>query len=751
MSNELKRKLRLCEQALHQNNTITKKYDQTLTLLKQKEHFTSTVIESNKNAIISTNEKQIVTIFNKSAEDMFGYSKEEMLNKDSLLNIIPEYLSAKHLKAFNHFMATRESIGIINSHVELEGKRKDGTIFPIRIGFGVAIDGDKIILVANIEDITFEKKAQNSLKELTVSLEQKVKTRTQELHQQYRYLQSVIDGIRDPVMVIDSDYTVSLMNATVKRSIDKKMIADVSKPKCYEISHHRSTPCDGDEHPCPLKQVLQTKQSTTVVHNHTAVNGKEYFAELAVSPLFDNEENCIGIIESARDITMHLQAQNKLRKQKDVLHHQAYYDGLTGLANRVLFNDALEEGVSIAKRNHTRLALFFIDLDRFKQINDSLGHDMGDIVLKEVSQRLKAKIRSTDTLARLGGDEFTILMEDFKTPHDAALLGQKIIHVLEQPIHVEGHTLYVSSSIGISLYPEDGDDASHLLKYADAAMYKAKKEGRHNYKFYSSEMTDLAFERVQMETNLYQALKNEEFLVYYQPQIDGYTDKLIGMEALVRWQHPSKGLIDPDKFLFIAEDTGLIVELDRWVMKTAMTQLVEWYKKGLNPGKLALNLARKQLQEEDFISMLYDMLIEVGMKPEWLELEITESAIMNNPQQAMAVLKSISELGVELAIDDFGTGYSSLSYLKKLPINKIKIDQSFIRELPFDEKDAGITKSIIALSKSLNLRVVAEGVETSEKRDFLVENGCIHIQGYFYSKPIPADKMEVMLQKGLNH
>ncbi len=398
-----------------------------------------------------------------------------------------------------------------------------------------------------------------------------------------------------------------------------------------------------------------------------------------------------------------------------------------------------------------RLALFFIDLDRFKQINDSLGHDMGDIVLKEVSQRLKAKIRSTDTLARLGGDEFTILMEDLKTPHDAALQGQKIIHVLEQPIHVEGHTLYVTSSIGISLYPEDGDDASHLLKYADAAMYKAKEEGRHNYKFYSSEMIDLAFERVQMETNLYQSLKNEEFVVYYQPQIDGYTDKLIGMEALVRWQHPSKGLIAPDKFLSIAEDTGLIVELDRWVMKTAMTQLVEWYKKGLNPGKLALNLATKQLQEEDFLSMLHDMLIEIGMKPEWLELEITESAIMNNPQHAMAVLKSISELGVELAIDDFGTGYSSLSYLKKLPINKIKIDQSFIRELPFDEKGAGITKSIIALSKSLNLRVVAEGVETSEKRDFLVENGCINIQGYFYSKPIPADKMEVMLQKGLNH
>lgn len=739
---QLERKLRLSEQALKQNSTIYNKYNETMTLLKQKEHFTSTVIESNKNAIIAMNEHQVVTIFNKSAEGMFGYSKEEMLNKDSLSKIIPEKLLQRHEHAAEHFIKTKESIGVINNHIEVEGKKKDGSIFPIRIGFGVELENDKIIIVANIEDITFEKKANDSLKKMNISLEDKVSKRTQELKQQYRYLQSVIDGINDPVMVIQEDYTVSLMNAAAEKLMDKKYITDIENPKCYEISHHHSAPCDSKNHPCPLRDVLETRSYTRVVHTHPGLDGKDHYAELAATPLFDNDDNCIGIIESSRDITSHLEIQKKLNVQKNILHQQAYYDGLTGLANRTLFGDTLETAISKAQRRDSKLAVFFIDLDRFKQINDSLGHDVGDMVLQAVSERLKDKIHIGDTLARLGGDEFTILMEDLKSSQQAIDLARKIIKVLERPLEIEGHMLYVSSSIGISLYPEDALDSSSLLRDADAAMYKAKDEGKNNFQFYSSEMTELALERISMEASLRQALENEELVVYYQAQTNGVNDKLIGMEALVRWHHPSMGLVSPNKFIPLAEETGLIVQVDRWVMKTAMKQMVLWYKQGLNPGKIALNLSIKQLEQDDFISILTKMLKSTKIKPEYLELEITESSIMHNPQSAVVVLKKISELGIELAIDDFGTGYSSLSYLKRLPINKLKIDQEFVKDLPFDEEDVGIAKAVIALSQSLNLRVIAEGVETQEQKNFLVEHGCSNIQGYFYAKPVPAQEME---------
>jgi len=286
------------------------------------------------------------------------------------------------------------------------------------------------------------------------------------------------------------------------------------------------------------------------------------------------------------------------------------------------------------------------------------------------------------------------------------------------------------------------------LKYADAAMYKAKDEGRNNFQFYSAEMTERAFEHVAMEASLRQALEKEEFIVYYQPQMDGIEDKLIGMEALVRWKHPTMGLVSPAKFIPIAEETGLIVPLDQWVMKTAMRQIVQWYEKGFNPGVLALNLAMKQLQQKDFITMFESLIQETGCKPEWLELEVTEGQIMLNPEDAVATLSEISDMGIELAIDDFGTGYSSLSYLKRLPIDKLKIDQSFVRELPYDEEDAAIAKAVIALSQSLNLSVIAEGVETVAQKDFLIENGCKNIQGYFYGRPMPAEEMKTILEAG---
>ena len=565
------------------------------------------------------------------------------------------------------------------------------------------------------------------------------------LKEHHEYLQSVINGVSDPIMVIREDYTVELMNDATKKILDTAHLADPANPKCYEISHHRSTPCDTEAHLCPLKEVLRQHKQVTVLHNHSE-GAISHFIELSASPLFDAEGVCIGIIESARDITAHLEAQDELREQKNFLHYQANHDALTGLANRILFDERLEKSIAFSKRNQTKMALLFIDLDHFKEINDSLGHKAGDQVLKIVTLRLEQTIRKEDTLARLGGDEFTVVMEGLKNAQDASVLAQKILQVLTEPIMVDETEIYIGCSIGISLYPDNGDTPQDLLKNADAAMYKAKNEGRNNFQYYSSEMTEQAFERVLMETKLRGGLKNEEFVVYFQPQIDGTNGLLTGMEALVRWQSPSMGLVSPAKFLPIAESTGLIVELDRFVMKSAMTQHAKWHKEGLNPGVLAMNLTVKQLQQKDFIEMLERLIKETQCSVEHIELEVTEDQIMTNPQEAIEILKRINALGVKLAVDDFGTGYSSLSYLKKLPISKLKIDQSFVRDLPDDEEDAAITKAIIALAHSLNLRVIAEGVETKEQKEFLIKNGCKNIQGYFYSKPIPANEMKTFLE-----
>ena len=358
-------------------------------------------------------------------------------------------------------------------------------------------------------------------------------------------------------------------------------------------------------------------------------------------------------------------------------------------------------------------------------------------------------MRQEDTLARLGGDEFTVIMENLKEGQDASILAQKLLTSLSKPVVVNENFLYLSCSIGISLYPSDGDSVQDLLKYADAAMYKAKEEGRSNFQFYSAEMTALAFERVVMEASIRSGLESEEFEVYYQPQVNARAQKIVGMEALVRWQHSKMGLVFPSKFIPLAESTGLIIKLDRYIMKTAMQQVSRWYADGLSPGVLALNLSIKQLQQKDFIPFVENLLQETGCKAEWIEFEVTESQIMKNIQEAIAVLTQLSQLGVMIAVDDFGTGYSSLSYLKKLPIDKLKIDQSFVNGLPNDEEDAAITKAVIALAQSLKLSIIAEGVETKEQKEFILTSGCEYIQGYYYSEPLPKEMMQRVLEEGL--
>lgn len=438
-----------------------------------------------------------------------------------------------------------------------------------------------------------------------------------------------------------------------------------------------------------------------------------------------------------------------LLAQKETLYYQAHHDALTGLPNHILFSDRLEQGIQKAKRHKEGLALFFIDLDKFKHINDSLGHEVGDKVLKIVAKRLQDAIRKEDTLARLSGDEFTVIMEELTHAENALLLAEKILKVLAEAMHIDNQMLYVSGSIGISLYPKDAKDAQTLLKYADAAMYKAKEEGRNNFQFYSAEMTEFALKRMAMKTSLRQAIDNEEFVIHYQSQINASTNTLIGVEALVRWQHPTMGLLLPGEFIPLAEETGMIVEIDQWVMRIAMEQISQWYKKGLNPGLLGINLSIKQLEKVDFLQKIEKCIETNAFKPEWLELEITEGQMLKKPEEVIMKLTQIHTLGISISIDDFGTGYSSLSLLKRLPINRLKIDQSFVQDIPNDEEDVAIVQAIIALAKSLKLDLIAEGVDIAAQRDFLMKNGCINIQGHYYSRAVTAEKMTEILLKDI--
>ncbi|WP_024303997.1 EAL domain-containing protein [Pseudogulbenkiania sp. MAI-1] len=428
------------------------------------------------------------------------------------------------------------------------------------------------------------------------------------------------------------------------------------------------------------------------------------------------------------------------RQAEDRLQVLAHYDPLTRLPNRALFHDRLNQALARLERNKGSVALMFIDLDRFKTINDTLGHDLGDQLLREVSARLLVCVREVDTVARLGGDEFTIILEQISKAEDAASAASKIIEAFAAPFRLGHQETFVTPSIGITIYPSDSDNSSHLIKYADTAMYRAKEEGGNGYRFFTTEMNTLASDRLEMESGLRHALARGEFDVYYQPKLDLADGSIIGAEALLRWKHPHRGLVSPGEFIPILEETGLIEQVGVWVLKTVCTQIRTWQTTtSLPPLVIAVNLSGRQLQRSSLATTIADILEETGVDPRYLELEVTESMLMHDPQCAVDTLMQIRNKGIlHIDVDDFGTGYSSLSYLKQFPIDCLKLDKSFVDGLPLDEDDIAISQAVIALAHSLRLTVIAEGVEREDQLEFLRSNGCNIIQGYIISPPIPA-------------
>ncbi len=444
------------------------------------------------------------------------------------------------------------------------------------------------------------------------------------------------------------------------------------------------------------------------------------------------------------------QLEALLQKLNDKVDWLAYYDTVTQLPNRALFEDRVTQAVAIAKATGQSLGVLFISLDQFKKVNDSLGHGPGDVLLREFAERLKSCINKSDTVARFGNDEFALLRTQIDGTNDVIETIGSLSQVLKFSFDLPGHELFATASVGVSLFPVDGEDCQTLLKNAGAALYKAKRSGGANYQFYTADMHELAARRLELESQLRRAIQNEEFLLHYQPRVSVDSLAITGLEALVRWQHPQLGLVSPSEFIPLAEDTGLIVQIGEWVLREACMQSRRWIEQGFAPVQIAVNISARQFRDRDLSQTVIRILEETGLSPKYLELELTESSIMQNAEFAARMLTRLKSMGINISIDDFGTGFSSLASLKRLPIDALKIDQSFVREATSDPDDAALVMAIITLAHNLRLKVVAEGVETEDQLRFLQLLRCDEIQGYFFSKPLPADVLVTLFDPQIN-
>ena len=467
-------------------------------------------------------------------------------------------------------------------------------------------------------------------------------------------------------------------------------------------------------------------------------DGSTYPKWLNICAVYDDAGNVTNYIGTFIDIT-----ERKQHEERYI--HLANHDALTGLPNRYRLLDRLQSSINLSQRTGQSIGLLFLDLDNFKWVNDSLGHDSGDKLLMSVASRLKDAVRASDTVARLGGDEFVVILAQADSDLEIAQVASKIIEAVSQPLDLNGHEFQVTTSMGISMFPNDGKDAATLLKNADTAMYTAKSDGKNQFRYFDSAMNRSAMERIELEQDLRHALKRNEFELFYQPKLCVASNSICGAEALIRWRHPRHGLVSPDKFIPLAEETSLIINIGEWVIRSACQQVVAWHEQGLKPRRISVNLSAIQLESDSFVESVERILGETGVRTEFIEFELTESMVLRNPERSLVTLHRLRQLGICLALDDFGTGYSSLSYLKRLPVDTLKIDRSFVEGVPEDEDDSQIVRMIIALAKSVHLEVVAEGIETEAQRDFLIELGIEFLQGYLIAKPLPVKEFSTLL------
>jgi diguanylate cyclase (GGDEF)-like protein/PAS domain S-box-containing protein len=554
--------------------------------------------------------------------------------------------------------------------------------------------------------------------------------------------QVTLDSIGDAVLSTDMLGNVSYLNAVAEKMTGWSREAASGRPlaEVFRI-------IDGiTRKPASNPMELAIKKNKTVALTPNCIlirrDGVESAIEDSAAPIHDRSGALAGAVIVFHDVSTS-------RAIVDEMKHLAEHDALTDLPNRMLLRDRIAQAIATARRNSTRVAVIFLDLDQFKHTNDSLGHAIGDKLLQSVATRLISCVRSTDTVSRQGGDEFVVLLSEIKHAADAGNMARKVLTALTACHSIDGRDLHITASIGVSTYPEDGDDAEILLKNADTAMYQAKEKGRNNYQFFKKEMNLRAVNRQSLEVGLRDALQYHQFVLYYQPKINLTTGVISGVEALIRWMHPTLGLLPPLEFLPVAEDCGLIVPIGRWVLRETCRQVQEWISAGLRVAPVAVNVSSLEFRSEGFLENVRAILKETGLNPCYLELELTETVLMQHAESTLAVLSALKSTGVRLAVDDFGTGYSSLSYLKRFPIDCLKIDQSFVRDIISGSDDVPIIRAVITMAQSLKQRVVGEGVETEEQMCFLRTHGCDEAQGYYLGMPLAAEHFARLLKPGM--
>ncbi|HEU4709288.1 MAG TPA: EAL domain-containing protein [Methylophilaceae bacterium] len=659
-----------------------------------------TAVEKSSTAFYRLSPQGEVLYVNEHACQSLGYNREELIGRH-VWEFDPDFPP----EAWAPMWEGLKRNGVV--FIESRHRRKDGSIFPIEVTGNYIHAGGEEYTFCFVQDISERKRIEEQLK----------------------LAHTTINKSRTAFYWLSTQGQVQYANEFACESLGYPL-EEMIGMHVWEFDP------DFPPEAWPASWEDLKKQGTlSMVSRHQRKDGSIFPIEITANYIVSaNAEHSFVFVQ---DITERKQAEENIRRL-------AHYDALTGLPNRTLLQDRMHQMIAWANRDQKKFSVLFLDLDRFKYVNDSMGHAVGDKLLQNVAQRLQDCIREGDTISRIGGDEFIILLRDADAK-GAAVASSKILETLEVTYAIDDLEVFTHASIGISIYPDNAEDVDQLIKYADTAMYRAKEEGRNNFQFFGNEMNLRSTLLFSLEKDLRLALERNEFSLHYQPQADLATGEVCGAEALLRWKHPQKGFVSPAEFIPVAEDTGQIIPIGEWVLRTACSQLASMRAQGLPVFPISVNLSIRQMRQPGLSAVITRIIRENGLQPGDLELEITEGVMMTHVQSAVAFLEEMRQLGVQLAIDDFGTGFSSLSYLKKLPVTKLKIDQSFVRDIEEDESDDAIVRSIIGLGHQFKLKVIAEGMETREQLEFLHANGCDQIQGYYFSRPLPADEFTAFI------
>ena len=673
-------------------------------------------LEAAANAIVITDFHGTIMWTNHAFTTMTGYSKEEALGNNCRLLKSGEQPDSYYSTLWSTISSGKVWYG------DLVNRRKDGTCYteemtitPVTLDVG---NPDNRYFVAIKQDITGRKRSED------------------ELYRANQLLQTVLNAIPQRIFWKDLNCTYLGCNRIFATDAGLNNPAEIVGKSDSDLAWSKTAEVYRSDDRLVMEQGSPNLGYEEI---QDRPDGSRVWLRTSKLPLWDREGTVTGVIGTYEDITGRKLAEDRVQ-------FLAYYDALTELPNRALLQDRLSKALASARRRKDKVALLFLDLDRFKTINDSLGHAAGDLLLQDVAGRLKKFARDQDTVARLGGDEFLIVLTALKDFPDAAVAAERLMDAMTAEFVVQDHSLSISCSLGISIFPEHGADGENLIKNADAAMYRAKESGRNNFRFFTEDMNTQVIERLTLENSLRLALPQKELFLVYQPQMDIRTGKITGLEALLRWQHPELGLVPPDKFIPIAENSGLIKPIGEW-LRTACAQVRKWQDEGLPAVPVAVNVSAVQFRQDDFCELIKTVLRDTGIEAKYLELELTESLLLANADVTFPVLQRLKAMGLALAIDDFGTGYSNFGYLRQFQVSRLKIDRSFIRDVAVSPDDAAITRAIISMARSLHLKVIAEGVETEAQMSFLRAQQCDEIQGYYFSKPLAADQVAGKLRE----